>query len=76
MNIKKCNSCGKVLEKTDAYYTIGEIEYHNGKPSKTIRLIIENDAKTEGLKEESWVNYTDLDFCEECFNKLNIKGYL
>ena len=69
MNIKKCNGCKKLLEK-EPYYTIGEIEYTI--PGASFKRLMLSQGKLQKKKEvlkESWVDYSDLDFCERCFQK-------
>jgi len=78
MNIKKCNSCGKVLEpKKDEYYSIDEISFHSPKCALTrVGRSKECEDASTFYHEESWLEYMDLDFCPECFDKESIKRYL
>lgn len=77
MNIKKCDNCNKLIDtKTDQYYSIGSIDFHNP-GDRSIELITSNheDSKDETKRIRSWVEYMDLDFCVECFEKLGFKKY-
>jgi len=78
MNIKKCNSCGKILTKKDDYFVIDELSFHKGKNSeKSIRLYISDEKKETAYDmKESWCSYTDLDFCPKCFKKLKLDKIL
>ena len=76
MIIKKCNGCKKLLEK-EPYYTIGEIAYTTPK-SSYIRMILRTDkhSKVKEKRKESWVDYSDLDFCESCWEKHGFKKWV
>lgn len=69
MNIKKCNGCKKLLEN-EPYYTIGEIA-HTVPGTSYVRMVLRTDkhSKVKEKREESWVDYSDLDFCESCWKK-------
>jgi hypothetical protein len=77
MRIQKCNGCGKVLEDgKDEYYSISDISFH-APGHRGTRVFF---AKTEQVEEkrelvESWIDYVDLDFCPECWDKEDFKKY-
>ena len=73
MNIKKCNICGKILDLDSAYYSIDEVTFHSGKPHSPSRLCFTSGDRSETVEHgESWVTYSDWDFCEECWKKGSI----
>jgi len=77
MNIKKCNTCGKILDRNvDIIYTIGEISKHLPKSLFT-RLVISKSENTENINQiqESWVDYSDIDLCEGCWEKSDFIKY-
>ncbi len=76
MNTKKCNSCKKILEK-EPYYTVGEIEYTipGASFTKLIKCKSENYSTKEKRK-ESWISYSDLDFCEACWKKTGFSKWV
>ena len=78
MKISKCNGCGKVLDKKiEVVYTICEISKHIP-GNMTTRLIFsrsEGSLSTQNV-EESWLEYADIDLCEECWNQENFKKYV
>ena len=78
MRIRKCNVCDQVLTKEDDYFTLDEIAFNRGsKDPKSVRIYFSDTKKEETYKmDESWVSYTDLDFCVPCFEKENLKKYL
>jgi len=78
MRIRKCNFCDRILDdKKDKYYSIGEIECH-APDNKTIRIITDNtgEVKHQSIQTESWLNYCDLDFCEDCWEQVDIQRFL
>ena len=63
-----CDGCRKELTGR-TYYSIGEIEKNlpAGNPKRWLHLV---RGRTQIVgKEESWVAYLDLHFCEACYNK-------
>jgi len=77
MNIKKCDGCGKLINrKTDQYYDINGISFNNP-GDRVIKLVTNHseDSKEERKAIQSWTEYMDLDFCVECFEKLGFKKY-
>ena len=67
--IRKCDACGKILESKDRYYTIDEISFNADEGSLT-RVVFRNKETTNTVKKiESWCDYCDFDFCEDCFKK-------
>ena len=79
MRIRKCNFCGKIIDnKKDKYYSIGDIEFHAPDSKFGVRLTLSKDEestyKTENI--ESWLNYCDLDFCEDCWEQVDIQRFL
>ena len=80
MQIYKCNLCGKILDpKKDKYYSISDINFHVPDSGLT-RIHFSHSKHAEGESNheeiESWTNYCDLDFCEDCFEKVNLKRFL
>lgn len=78
MNIKRCNFCNKILDKkVESYYTIGEISKHVLQ-SRCSRVIFSKQGEnSEDINQiqESWVDYSDLDFCEPCWQKNKFKQF-
>jgi len=77
MNTKRCNKCGKELTRKEGYYSVSEIEYNKGDVSAAVEVLtsVSKDNKTETETIKSWVDYTDLDFCEECWKKEGFQKY-
>lgn len=73
-----CDKCGIVLNpKKDAHYSISSLDFSN--PScKTI--LIRETTDGEEMKRieatQSWVEYTDIDFCVPCFDTTGFKEFL
>lgn len=77
MNIKKCDECKKILDNIP-YYTIEGIQFTLPN-SKFIRFHLEDrdsEYNEENTVKESWLEYSDLDFCEDCWKKLDFDKYL
>ena len=78
MRIRKCNGCGKILDKNDAFFSLDDITFHRAKGDKdNVRIYFSDELKEKGYDlEESWCSYTDIDFCPECFNKEGLDRFL
>ena len=78
MNIKKCDSCNKILTKEIDYFEIDEVTFNKGNnPGDSIRMYLasEGEEKAYDMK-QSWCHYTDIDFCSPCFSKLGLDKIL
>lgn len=64
-----CDICKKVLdEKKDAFYTVGEVCFQT--PTDRGKKVLFRDEKGEEHgRTESWIDYSDIDLCLECWDK-------